>query len=171
MKLFAKLMIATLFIAMLLPFAILKGKDGTALMSIKDIGLPDFSLPDLPDLPKLPKANDFSTSDESLAGKDIFYKWNDAEGNVQFTTEPPAAGIEYTIKGFDPDANVIQAVKIPPKESTSKEAKSNAPKSDKAGEIGSPYSKESIEKLFKDAKNIENMLNQRFNDQQSQVNQ
>jgi len=171
MKLFAKLMFAALFIAILLPFTILKGKDGNALVSIKNIGLPDFSLPDMPDMPKLPTADDFSPSDESLAGKDIFYKWNDAAGNVQFTTKPPPAGIEYTIKGFDPDANVIQAVKIPPKESAPKDAKSSEAKPDKAEESGSPYSKEGIEKLFKDAKNIEKMLNQRFKDQQSQANQ
>ena len=177
MKLFAKLMIAALFIAVLLPFTVLKGRDGNTLMSISDIGLPDFSMPDLPSLPGLtstsevPDPSDFATSDENLSGKDIFYKWYDAEGNVQFTTEPPAEGIEYTVKGFDPNANVIQSVKMPPKEPVSGETGPTEQKNINPEEIGNPYSQESIKKLFSDAKNIEKMLNQRLQDQQSSINQ
>ncbi len=174
MKLFAKMMIAGLFIAILLPFTVLKGRDGNTLMSISDIGLPDFSMPSLPSFTsssKAPDASEFATSDEDLRGKDLFYKWYDAEGNVQFTTEPPAAGIEYTVKGFDPDANVIQAVKVAPKEPAQGEAGPTPDATTKTEDIGNPYSKDSIEKLFKDAKNIEKMLNQRLQDQQSTTNQ
>jgi hypothetical protein len=45
MKLFAKTMIAALFIAMLLPFTILKDDSGNTLMSFSEISLPDFSMP------------------------------------------------------------------------------------------------------------------------------
>lgn len=174
MKLFAKLMIAGLIIAILLPFTILKGRDGNTLMSISDIGLPDFSMPSLPSFPsssKTPDASEFATSDEDLSGKDLFYKWYDAEGNIQFTTEPPAEGIEYTVKGFDPDANVIQAVKVAPKEPAQEESGPTGNKTTKPEDIGNPYSKDSIEKLFKDAKNLEKILNQRLQDQQSTLNQ
>ena len=145
MKLFAKLMIAGLVIAMLLPFTFLKNKEGGTLLSFSDISLPDFSMPELP---KLPNARDITPAIDGLDGQDIFYKWYDAEGNVQFTTEPPADGIEYTVKGFDPDANVIQAVKVPPKASRSGET-SSAEKTSSAEDIGNPYAQESIKNLFK----------------------
>lgn len=167
MKLFAKLMIAVLFIAMLLPFTILKGPDGRPLMSFTDFSLPEFSMPDLPDMPKLPKSSKLDSSSESLDGKDIFYKWYDAKGNVQFTTEPPADGIEYTVKGYDPDTNLIQAVEIP-------EEKIEKPEPPPAAEPevgGLPYSKEGVEKLINDVKNIEELLNQRARDQESALNQ
>ncbi|MCP4275688.1 MAG: hypothetical protein GY779_04975, partial [Gammaproteobacteria bacterium] len=53
MKFFGKLLLAVLIIGLLLPFTILKGKDGKPLMSFTDLKLPDFSAPKLPDLPKL----------------------------------------------------------------------------------------------------------------------
>ena len=167
MKLFAKLMIALLFIAMLLPFTILKGRDGQTLMSFSDISLPDFSLPKLP---KMPDTSNLNSSNDGLGGKDIFYKWYDAEGNVQFTTEPPADGIEYTVKGYDPNTNVIQAVEIPAVEPDPVSAPTEQ-KTDKLEYSGSPYSKEGIEKLFKDTKNIEELLKQRVRDQESALNQ
>jgi len=164
MKLFAKFMIAALFIAMLLPFTILKGPDGKTLMSFSDFNLPDFSLPSLP---KLPDASSMNSSDGSLSGKDLFYKWYDAEGNVQFTTEPPAEGIEYTVKGFDPNTNVIQSVELPEE----KPEPDEAPQAKNSEDSGSLYSKEGIEKLFKDAKDVEKLLNQRMRDQESALNQ
>jgi len=167
MKLFVKLMIAALVIAVLLPFTILKGRDGNSLLSIPDFNLPDISLPELPDLPSVDMPG---ASGESLGGKDIFYKWYDAKGNVQFTTEPPADGIEYTVKGFDPDTNVIQAVEIPVIEPTSDANESEGQNSAKPEDGTNPYSQEGIKKLFEDAKNIEKLLNQRAKDQESALN-
>ena len=173
MKLFAKTMIAVLFIAMLLPFTILKDDSGDTLMSLSDISLPDFSIPDLsmPDMPKISDSDFSAPQDENLSGKDIFYKWYDSDGNVQFTSEPPPDGVEYTRKGFDPDTNVIQAVNLPPKESGADESTPVQNKSTDPDEIGNPYSKESIKKLYEDTKNIEKLLKQRFQDQDPQINQ
>jgi len=168
MKLFAKIMIAVLFIALLLPFTILKNDAGDTLMSISDLSLPSFSLPDLPGIPG---SGEITSAVESLDGKDIFYKWYDAEGNVQFTSEPPPDGIEYTVKGFDPNANVIQAVKVPQHQASPGDPEPIRQNATGPEEIGNPYSKESIEKLFEDAKNIEKMLNQRLKDQESLSNQ
>jgi hypothetical protein len=172
MKLFAKLMIAVLILAMLLPFTILKGPDGKTLLSFSDFSLPDFNLPDfnLPDMPKMPSVDMPGASDGDLAGKDLFYKWYDADGNVQFTTEPPADGIEYTVKGFDPNTNVIQAVEIPAPEVAPKNDAPSSQTTSKPEDIGNPYSQESIKKLFEDAKNIEKLLNQRAMDQESALN-
>ncbi|MCP4875655.1 MAG: DUF4124 domain-containing protein [Gammaproteobacteria bacterium] len=167
MKLFVKLMIAALFIALLLPFTILKNESGKTLMSFSDFSLPDFSVPDMPGFSD---AKNLAPSVGNFDGQDIFYRWYDADGNVQFTSEPPAQGIEYTIKGYDPNANVIQAVKIPPKEVDSTETTPTKSKSD-SEDIGNPYSEESIKKLFEDAENVEKLLNQRLKDQESAINQ
>lgn len=168
MKLFAKLMLAVLVIAMLLPFTILKDNDGDTLLSFSDLELPDFSLPDLP---KLPSTRDLAPAAEGMGGKDIFYKWYDTAGNVQFTTEPPPDGIEFTIKGYDPNTNVIQAVKPPQQETTGEDGAVSKPKKSSPDDIGNPYSQESIKKLFEDTKNIEKMLNQRLQQQESALNQ
>ena len=164
MKLFAKLMIVALIIALLLPFTILKDNSGNTLMSFKNLKLPDFSMPDLPDMPSgkvLPNSGS--------GGEDIFYKWYDAQGNVQFTTEPPADGIEYTIKGYDPNANVIQAVEIPAEPAPDSDSATKTKL--KPGDIDNPYDPENIKKLMEDAQNIQDILNQRFKDQESALNQ
>jgi hypothetical protein len=153
---------------MLLPFTILKDDSGDTLMSLSDISLPDLSMPDMP---KISDAKMSAPLDGDLSGKDVFYKWYDSDGNIQFTSEPPPEGIEYTLKGFDPDTNVIQAVKAPPKESGSDESTPAQSKSTDPEVIGIPYSQDSIKKLFEDTKNIEKLLQQRLQDQDSQINQ
>ena len=176
MKLFAKLIFALLFIAMMLPFTILKGPDGKPLMSVSDIGIPDLSF-DVPDMPNvssgggtaaLQAGDTIPGSDTSLKGKDIFYQWHDSSGNIQFTTQPPPEGVPYTIKGYDPNANVIQSVKLPEPEP---EPETSATKQDKGNEIPNPYEQESIKKLIEDTKNVEQMLNQRFKEQDALLNQ
>lgn len=168
MKLFGKLLLAALIIGLLLPFTILKGKDGQTLLSFSSLKMPDFSMPDIPSISN-------STSPAStggMEGKDIFYKWLDADGNLQFTTSPPPQGVEFTVKGYDPNTNVIQSVKIPrePEESDSAESGTDK-KVKKASDIGSPYSPEKIEKLFEDANNIEKILNDRLKQQETALGQ
>ncbi|MCP4769367.1 MAG: DUF4124 domain-containing protein [Gammaproteobacteria bacterium] len=164
MKFFAKILLAALVLALLLPFTILKDDRGKTLMSFSD-----FSLPEMPSFGGVSK---LTPSSSSLGGKDTFYRWYDAEGNVQFTTEPPADGIEYTVKGYDPNTNVIQAVKTPAAEAASAP---NVPAS--TGETSSelpevnPYDAESVKKLIEDTKNIEKLLNQRQQNQNATLNQ
>jgi hypothetical protein len=158
-----KLIIAALFIAVLLPFTLLKDDTGGTLMSFSDFSLPDISMPNfsMPDLQDSFGSKKITpSSDDDLSGKDIFYKWYDSEGNIQFTTEPPADGIEYTLKGYDPDANVIQAVKTPAREAKAEESTPVQEKSAGPEDGVNPYSADSIKKLFEETKNIEKLLNQ-----------
>ena len=164
MKLFVKLTIAAPFIALMLPFTVLKNKDGDTLMSFSDFSLPDISMPDLPSFSGSKEPKPFN--DDDLSGKDIIYKWYDSEGNIHFTTDPPPDGIEYTMKGFDPDTNLIQAVEIPVEEETKPEQEKSADPADKVN----PYSADSIKKLFEDTENFEKLLNQRAIDQESAIN-
>ena len=168
MKLFVKLMLAVLVVAFLLPFTLLKDNEGKTLMSFSDFSLPDFKMPSI----KMP---DMLPTNGGGSREDVFYRWNDAKGNVHFTTEPPPDGIEYTVKGYDPDTNLIQAVEIPveepvvePPPSGSEPASENK---SSAQDPDSPYSKDNIQKLFDDTRNLEQMFNQRYNNQNSAANQ
>ncbi len=160
MKLFAKLLIATLVIGLLLPFTVLKGKDGRVLMSFSDLKMPDLGV----EVPKIPELSPLKTDD----GNSIIYQWSDNDGNIQFSTSPPPAGVEFTAKGYDPDTNVIQSVKLPEVEPEPREVEKKddiaAPDS-----ITSVYSPEKINKLFDDAKNVENLLNNRLKQQQAAI--
>ena len=110
MKLFGKLLIAALVIAILLPFTILKGKDGKPLMNLSSLKLPKIGLPDLPSLPESATSGMKSEADGE---ETVIYQWKDSTGSIQFTNIPPPEGVEYTVKGYNPDANVIQSVKLP----------------------------------------------------------
>ena len=167
MKLFTKVMLALLVLAVLLPFAVLKNDAGKPLMSFSNFSLPSVSMPEfsLPEMRTLPAGGTPVEADDSdMSGKDVFYQWRDADGNLHFTSEPPPEGVEYSLKGYDPNANVIQAVET---ESIADEVEigtaAQAPAQTRdPGEIGNPYSQESIQKLFDDAKNIEKLLNERL---------
>jgi len=172
MNLFIKLLIAILVISLLLPFTFLKDKLGNPMLSVRDLNFPSFTLPELsmPDflssgMPKLPggvKGSD---------GKDMIYQWTDADGNVQFSNSQPPEGVVYTLKGYDPNLNVIQAVETQAAGSEEVSGSESKKKITSAKDIGSPYSVERIEKLFEDANNIEKLLNQRLNNQAAEIGQ
>ncbi|MCP4076612.1 MAG: DUF4124 domain-containing protein [Gammaproteobacteria bacterium] len=165
MKLFGKLLIAALVLSVLLPFTILKGKDGRPLMSFSDIKAPSLSLPSMPDMPDL--ANNAKPSPVS-GGKDIIYKWKDSKGVLHFSSSPPPEGIEFTSKGYDPNANLIQSVEVitePTEQLRPQEKQAQAP-----SDIGNPYSPAKVEKLFKDAQNVEKLLNDRLKHQEALIN-
>ena len=170
MKLFAKLLLAALVIAILLPFTILKNDQGKPLMSFSSFSLPDFSLPDfsMPDLSGLTPSDQLTSSSSGTVN---FYKWYDAEGNVQFTTEPPPDGIEYQVKGFDPNANVIQSVKLPEVETEEREAPVASETGSAKPGLANPYDVDTIKKLFENTENIEKLLSERLGNQNSTLNQ
>ena len=177
MKLFSKMLIAVLVIALLLPFTLLKGKDGSAMLNVMDLNFPSVSMPELSmpdflslDLPGL-AGRIGNSDDESLTGKDVIYKWTDANGNLQFSNNRPPEGVVYTLKGYDPNLNVIQAVETPATRPEAVPEFESKKKITSAKDIGSPYSIEKIENLFEDANNIENLLNQRMEHQAAEIGQ
>jgi len=177
MKLPAKMLIAALVIALLLPFILLKGKDGSAMLKVRDLNFASVSLPELSmsdflswGLPSIPGRNS-SPDDESLTGNDVIYKWTDANGNLQFSNNRPPEGIVYTIKGYDPNLNVIQAVETRPTGPDAVPEYESKKKVTSAKDIASPYSIEKIEKLFENANNIENLLDQRMENQAAEIGQ
>jgi len=179
MKLSMKFMLAALVIAGLLPFTLLKDEEGQTLMSFSSISLPDFEMsdfkmPDMPDMPDMLSSKQLIPSVDGHRRQDIVYRWNDGNGNIHFTTEPPAEGIKYTLKGYDPNANVIQAVKLPEIEMPAQPFATDATASSEQNSppnLESAYNKDNILKLFEDSKNIQQLLNQRAGYQNSAINQ
>ena len=177
-------MLTGLVVAFLLPFTLLKDDQGKTMMSFSDFSLSDFSLSNFDSVdfkipsfkwPDMPGSDRLLPTGAGASREDIFYRWNDAGGNVHFTTEPPSDGIEYTVKGYNPDANVIRAVELPAEELVGESpASATEPASmgmSSAQDVGNPYNKDNIQKLFDDSRNVEQLLNQRFNNQNSAVNQ
>jgi hypothetical protein len=167
MKLLMKLMLATLVIALLLPFTILKDDQGKTLMSFSSFSLPDFNMPGMSSSKQqVPSVGDH-------AGKDMVYQWYDSKSNVHFSTEPPADGIKFTVKGYDSNANVIQSVKLPEIEAPAEPVAADAAASNGQDSPGleNTYNIEDIQKLVDDSKNIQQLLNQRLNSQNSAINQ
>jgi hypothetical protein len=170
MKLFVKLMLALLVLAALLPFTLLKNDRGTTLMSLSDISLPDF---EIPDFSRVTPSETLVPSLPEPSGMDVFYQWYDGEGNLHFTSEPPPEGVDYSIREFDPNANVIPSVELPAEDNATAAsavppAKTGEP--DAEQEAPNPYDKESIQKLFEDAKNIEQLFQQKMNNRESALN-
>ena len=157
MKLFMKLLLTLLVLAVLAPFTILKDGEGRPLMSLTDLRMPDVEVPNIPD--EIPVGS---------ATEDVVYQWKDAEGNLHFTSDPPPEGVEYVAKSFDPNANVIQSVKPKAESEVAGGGSGVAAVEQDAedGEIGNPYTPEKVEKLFKDAREVQEKLNERYQKQQ-----
>lgn len=167
MKLLVKLMLAALVLAVLAPFTVLKDDDGKPLMSFSDLKMPELAVPGLQDVEgagdKLSGAVDQDT---------VIYQWTDAAGNLNFTNEAPPEGIEFTVRSYDPAANVIQAVKPESGTLATMDEERGGKTTGEAqadGKIGNPYSPQKIEKLFDDAKNVQQQLNERATQQQQMI--
>jgi hypothetical protein len=169
MKLFAKSLLAVLVIAMLLPFTILKDDSGKTLLSFSDFEWPDFSTPRLP---KVPMVDSIGDSADAGGSKNKVYRWFDGEGNIQFTTEPPPEGVDFEVRVFDPDVNVIEPVRLPSGEKPAARGETDSETSATPADADfNPYSADSLKKLFDKAKNVEKLLNERFQSQESAINQ
>jgi hypothetical protein len=104
MNLAWKLLLAVLVISMLLPFTLLKNDSGSPILSFSNLKWPD--------LRKAAK-NLFNTDrsqDAGAEGAATIYQWVDAEGNRQFSNTPLPEGIEFSVKNYDSNLNVIQSV-------------------------------------------------------------
>jgi len=149
MKLILMLSGAALVIAAVLAFTILKGEDGKTLLSFPDFEVPEIDLADF-SLMSLPESWRSSSSELARAESTI-YKWTDIDGNLQFSNSPPPEGIEYTLKKYDPNENVIPAVGTDSSDAGQK------------GGFGSIFSPGAIEKMFKDTNNVDQSQTDRKN--------
>lgn len=133
MKLFVKFMIFLVVLALAGPF-IMRGPDGQPLMTLKDLEIPDFSLPS-----SLPSSESESlsgqeqeawiswskdaqatqqpkvyvidpTNQESIAARaGVFYRWKDSSGSWQFSNVPNPNTPNIVVE-TDPNANILQSL-------------------------------------------------------------
>ena len=102
------------------------------------------------------------------AQETVIYQWKDSSGSIQFTNIPPPEGVEYSVKGYNPNANVIQSVKLPEAEAGAALEQENKQVEEQPSlpeNLTSVYSPEKVNKLIDDAKNVENLLNDRLKQQ------
>ncbi len=98
----------------------------------------------------------------SSSGKQTFYKWKDEFGQWHFGEKAPD-GVKSISINYNPDENVISSVKIKAKETIKKGF--SMPSSD-APSGADAYNPAQIQKTLQDAKNIQNLINQRYKEQQ-----
>lgn len=136
-------------------------------MSFSSIKMPEFGLPDAPSLPESGTAGSVI---ELVEDKNLIYQWTDSSGNIQFTNVPPPEGVEYTVKGYDPNTNVIQPVKSLTETAAQGDDSETGQKPPQEPDgIASVYSPEKIKKLFDDAENVEKLLNDRLKKQEAMI--
>ena len=177
LKLLIKLIFFVLIVAVLLPFTFLKGQDGQTLMNFSDISFPYDSFSDLlgTNVPVIDDLKGLIIISGPIRDSNQIYKWIDIDGNLHFTNSPPAGNIKYTVKGYNPDQNLIQAVSVEPEvgqlvvDSVAKEKTEG--KTRGTNKVGNPYSVKKVERLFKDAEGIESLLNNRLKQQQTIIGQ
>ena len=92
------------------------------------------------------------------------YEWVDEKGRKHFSNTPPAGQNAKALQ-LRPDTNLIQAVK------PQVEKVAPRPKVTSIGEMKSPYTPGGAKKLIDDAKNVQEMLNQRFDQQKALIDQ
>ena len=107
---------------------------------------------------RAPKNLSSVVSDEKVE----VYKWRDENGVMQFSNTPPPTVSNAKQVVLDPNHNLVQAVKVPEEE--------EAPAKSAEVEAPSPYSMKGMKKVMDDAKGIEDLLQQRHQDQQKRLN-
>lgn len=104
----------------------------------------------------------------AVTDKDVtVYKWVDDQGRTHFSSTPPT-GQETETMQLRADANVVQAVKTADKEEEEASAGSVLSLGEAASEgegLPNPYSPEGVKQLIEDAKNVQEMLNKRYQQQ------
>ena len=90
------------------------------------------------------------------------YKWIDEHGVTQFSNTPPPEGGQSEKLVLSPDTNVMDAVKIPEKESQT----ASGPQ---VFQIGNPYSPGGMKDVVDSAKGMQDMVDQRKADQDKMI--
>ncbi len=105
MRKYLRTLLTLLLFAAIFPF-VYPWKDGKPLLSWSEIKVPEMPEVALPRV-ALPTAGTESIASEQLV---TLYRWQDADGSIQFSNEPPAEGIAYEVVEVNPDANLLPAV-------------------------------------------------------------
>ena len=89
------------------------------------------------------------------------YRWRDPNGVMQFSNVPPPTVTDAEQIVLDPNSNMLQAVKTAETEEPKRVENTGSP---------NPYSIEGMKKVMGDAKGIEQLLQNRHEEQQKTLN-
>lgn len=128
---------------------------GKSPFNFDDISAPDISL-DADSIKGLLPSGGGGGSD-----KDVFYKWVDDDGLMQYTQVPPPEHIQAEVISLDPNMNVIQGVK-PRVETPRKDRQIGKTE-------GSVYNPGNMKQLMDDAKNVQKVLDDRAAQQKTAI--
>jgi hypothetical protein len=146
-----------LLLAVIFPFTF-PLKEGRPLLSLSDLGLPKMPSLGLP-------------GDGEAAGGSgqpvIFYRWQGSDGRAQYSSEPPASGVAYEVIEVDPDTNLIQAVPVEEIDRGEEEASSGTEQPRSMLPSPLTVSPEEAMQLFKDAREIREISEQRLRQTES----
>jgi len=123
----------------------------TGINPFNDLNVPEISLKP-PTLGKLSPNSSMQT----------VYKWVDDNGVTQYTSELPPGHIQSQALELDPNRNIVQATEIPDAE----EEKPAIEKPPLALPNSPVYSPDTINTLVNDAKNVQTLLNERYEQQE-----
>lgn len=118
------------------------------------LSMPKFSV-------NAPKINNMNP----LADGNTVYKWVDENGVTQYSSEPPPANIAKQTLELDPNTNIVQGLRPEDEE----EETPHAGPSEPILPQGPIYSPENVKKLIDDAKNVQNLLNERYQKQEEML--
>lgn len=154
MKLIINLLLLALVVAAVLPFITL-GPNGNALLKLPDLKFPDINMTEIPEDPVTQQK---TVSDDVESA--LVYKWRDSDGHTHYTSDPPPQGVQSEMLSLRPGTNVVPTIKPPqPSKQVTK------PKIEKDS-LGSVYSPANVRQLIEDARNVQNILNERANELQ-----
>ncbi len=88
------------------------------------------------------------------------YKWKDKKGEWHFSNHPPAKDVASSIKIYRNDVNITQAPELPP-EPTEPAEQPSTTIPDTASPLLPITNPEAVKKLIDDAKNIQNLMDNR----------
>ena len=122
---------------------------GKTPFSANDLKMPDISAPNVDSLVN--------------GGKTTAYKWTDENGVVHYSSEPPPEQQQVEVLEVDPNVNLVQGVQ--------KKEEVPGPGSQPALDLpsGNVYSPKNVQKLIQDAKDVQQKLNERYQEQEKIV--
>ena len=122
---------------------------GKTPFSASDLKMPDISAPRVDSLVN--------------GGKTTAYKWTDENGVVHYSSEPPPEQQQVEVLEVDPNVNLVQGVQ--------KKEEVPGPGSQPALDLpgGNVYSPKNVQKLIQDAKDVQQKLNERYQEQEKIV--
>jgi len=108
-------------------------------------------------------------NEDSIVEKKYLFKWRDAKGVIHYTSEKPLEDIDYESIKLRNDINIVPAVSE--NEITNKEPIQQPPPMLPFTELPTNvYSPEGIEHLFNQAKDIQNLVNEQYGQQEKIIN-